>query len=108
MPFDPEHPEIQEGYNAKYYALQHVPVEAGQRYTFRQTEMIQNKVMPDKELAEHLGRTIRAIEAKRQNIAKGSIVRASDATFETPKKAVQKKGTMTEAEFNAWCDAQDE
>jgi len=86
--------------NEKYYTIDHEPVQARQRYGYDEVVAIQNKVANDRELAIELGRTIKAIEAKRQNIKKSGEYRE----FGSIPKMNMRAGFISEEEFNAMCE----
>ena len=61
--------EMQARYNAKYYKFHFCP-NARKPYTDEEIEAILNKSIPDKQLADILGRSVKAIELKRHFLKK--------------------------------------
>jgi len=61
--------EIQARHNAKYYKFQFCP-NSRKHYTDEEIEAILNKSIPDKQLADILGRSVKAIELKRHFMKK--------------------------------------
>ena len=61
--------EARAKHNAKYYKFQFCP-NSKKPYTDEEIEAILNKSIPDKQLADTLGRSVKAIELKRHFLKK--------------------------------------
>ena len=88
-------------YNKAYYEIQHVPVEHKQCYSPEQEADIINKIYTDREIAEAHGRTLHAIESKRQNIKKNGF----SINYGGNVRHSLKHGYISEADANALMDA---